>query len=1652
MKTRLTPWLLCLTILLFLTHTGNAQKQRLIHFWDFNQTLPAGGGGAKGATAGDTLGNSAHPLIAAYSTEATPGHVLYVRPLGITPIILANAAKSSIKGDDSIGGKDSIIDNGSPGAFYYDYSSYYYPYFKTADTVGAAGNLFIRTRNPVDLTGADSANGFPFKNGAAYFYIYASTVGYKNVNFDYAVSASSASCALYSIFQYSTDGGITWKPLVAGMDTFNTGGRMHPDTMQMINPTTAASKWYPCHIGFALDTLVNNNPNFVIRWHNTGNQLKKNGSGYVAAVQSGNNRFDNFTIIGDTNSSALNVAITGLTNITPCFGDSNGTATASALGGVQPYTWSWSSNALEVLGGNSASLVTDSASGLYAGTYTVTVTDNDFNSATATVTISQPTPVIASISSFSNVLCNGGNSGSITAAVTGGTKPYTYVWSNGTTTTTATSSIITNTLSGLTAGTYTCTVSDKYGCSNTATVQTLTEPTAFSSTTASTQVTCTVGGTASVTVSGGTPGYTYLWTSGATTDTATGLGTGTYTVTVTDANSCTYNTSVTVTTSGAVITPSIGSEVSCSGGNNGSASVSVTGGVSPYTYSWSPSSSTATIISTTTSASSLTSGTYKVTVTDNAGCVTSIDINITQPTLLTDTIENVGPSVLIHYWDFNSSPSGDSLGNSVNPLPANYTSIPSGNPHIVYTKPVGTGEPANNFGVDNGTPGTGLYAYASFTGNDTTGSGKANYFIRARNPVIDSAGVEPKIWQHGKSAQFIWYIPSTGYHNVTLEWALTASSSSGAALNIMSYSTDGGITWKRLTNAMDNFTNPSTSTQTGDTLYVLNAITDVSGWVPVNVDLSADPATNNNPNLEFRIEFGGQTALNLSGNDRYDNVSVSGEEYSHVSCHNGSDGAANGVVSGGTAPYTYSWSDGETTSSVSNLAAGTTTLTVTDANGCTAIATTTVINPPALTDTVIVTNNCNNGDTAKASITVIGGTGPYTYSWSPSGATTQSIGSLSPGAYTGTVTDAHGCTASASVTITNPSQLTSAIGSKNVNCHGDNSGMAWEIAGGGTSPYLYKWKGEPNLDTIGNLSAGTYTIKLVDAQGCAVFDTVKITQPATKLLDSANSTNILCFGNTTGSATSFAYGGTAPYVYSWSNGATTSVINAVSAGTYTVMVSDLNSCADTTMVTITQPASALNATVNGTNVACFGNTNGTVNVTVTGGVGTYTYLWSNGATTSSQSSLSGATYSVTITDANGCTSSSNYTVTQPASALRDSIVASSIVNVLCNGGNTGAATVGVKGGTSPYAYAWSPAGGTIAAAINLSVGSYSVIITDNNGCLDSAKVSLTQPSKLRDSLITASIVEVSCNGGNNGAVTVGVKDGTPGYSYAWSPNVSTSVSATGLSAGTYGIIVTDANGCSGTAQFITITQPAMLRDSTIAASIAEVSCNGGSNGAVSIGVAGGTTPYTYVWTPNISTTSSASGLSAGTYSVSISDNNGCTGTAQSITITQPTAIRDSIVSTQCSPSDSASGSATVGVKGGTSPYTYSWSPSGGTGATGTALAPGTYTVTITDNNTCTVQLTTMVSVCATGINPITVAGNKITIYPNPNNGEFAISGLVKGSTLELYNDIGSLIKTISVNAETMPLDITGMANGVYLVRIISENGITVMQQRILKTK
>ncbi|MFN8713874.1 MAG: SBBP repeat-containing protein [Bacteroidota bacterium] len=639
------------------------------------------------------------------------------------------------------------------------------------------------------------------------------------------------------------------------------------------------------------------------------------------------------------------------------------------------------------------------------------------------------------------------------------------------------------------------------------------------------------------------------------------------------------------------------------------------------------------------------------------------------------------------------------------------------------------------------------------------------------------------------------------------------------------------------------------------------------------------------------------------------------------------------------------------------------------------------------------TNNvCFGGTIGAAEITVTGGTGGNTFDWfpgNPAGDGTASVSGLAAGTYTVVVTDNSTCNAIQTFTITEPPQLITTLTASGIFCFGGTTEVT-VIGIGGTAPY----SGEGTF----NVSAGLQSFTLTDANGCSATTSFTFTEPPA-LVAATSSSAIMCYGDTS-FVTVSATGGVGGYSGTGSF--------QVIAGTYVYTVTDANGCADTSSIIVTQPTE-VSVISTGQDIACTG---GTTVLNITGANGIAPYL-GEGAFT-----VSAGTYTFTITDSDGCIGTLNLTVTEP-----DPLIASAASTpIFCNGG-TASVTVSATGGTPAYSNT---------GTYTQTVGTYSYIVTDTNGCADTTTITLTEPTPL---VVSGSATAILCNGGT-ADITISASGGTPGY-----VNDGTFTQT----AGTYTFYVSDENGCEDSV-IITVTEPAAVL-ATIVTVVDPTTC-GGTDGAIDISVGGGTPGYSYLWNTTANTEDITS-LNAGNYSCSITDTNGCTGSFNvSLADPNPPTVTLAIIADTVCNLDGA-----FVLTGG--------SPAGGTyagpGVTAGSFDPttanagiNTITYTYTDAQTsCSASVTDVIYVDpCTGVAE-NLAENTFSVFPNPNNGIFTLQlNTTEIANVLIYDAVGKLVSAMQVQPNVQQ-QIAIESAGVYLITVVTDDGLRSSQRIVV---
>ncbi len=616
------------------------------------------------------------------------------------------------------------------------------------------------------------------------------------------------------------------------------------------------------------------------------------------------------------------------------------------------------------------------------------------------------------------------------------------------------------------------------------------------------------------------------------------------------------------------------------------------------------------------------------------------------------------------------------------------------------------------------------------------------------------------------------------------------------------------------------------------------------------------------------------------------------------------------------------------------------------------------------------------------------------------------------------------CVSSGCPTITTNASATDA------SCNGVCDGTITASGAGGQAPYTYSWdNGVGGGATHNNLCAGTYTVTVTDDNGCTGVSTVVINEPTGVTLN-ISSTDASCNGVCDGSVSVVGAGGTPPYAYSWTGGlGGGGTHNNVCAGTYTATVTDANGCTAQGQVTVNEP-SALSASASATDASCNGVCDGSVTVSGSGGTPPYAYSWTGGlGGGGTHNNVCAGSYTVTVTDANGCTTQVSVTVNEPAAIFLNAASIDASCNGVCDGSVTALAT----GGTPPFSYSWTGGLGGGGTHNNVCAGSYSVTATDANGCTAQATVTVNEPTGIT---LNMSTVDASCGQADGQACATAV-GGTPPYTYLWDAGAGnqTTACAINLAAGTYSVTVTDANGCTAQA----LATVGNSGGPTVTINTTDASCNGTCDGAATATATGGTPPYTYLWSPGGQTTASISNVCAGSYTVTVTDANGCVVNA-SATISEPAAF--GITGSTTDEMQGGDGAVDITVTGGTTPYSFAWTPGGQTTEDISGLTAGSYTVTVTDANQCVSQPETFIVGTQVGITGLGLEQG-ISIYPNPTEGEFMLEVLtaLSGELQVKVTDVrGRLLHHTTVNvsgAHRQRIDLTHEENGMYFIHVMS---------------
>jgi gliding motility-associated-like protein len=1131
----------------------------------------------------------------------------------------------------------------------------------------------------------------------------------------------------------------------------------------------------------------------------------------------------------------VNIA-TGTTVANTTCNGSNGSVSITVTPSGPTYTYLWSNGA-----------TTQNLTNVPSGSYRVTVTRAGTCTATDVFYVENE-PVLPGLA-FTNTSASCGlSNGSVNlTTLPGGIAPFTYVWSNGQTS---------QDLNNVAAGNYDVTITSNNGCTSTATTTVEDNPVLFGYNGAVTDNFSCITNNGKIVLSLFPSNLGYQWSTGATGTTLNNLAPGEYTVTISAGGTCTAVETYLV--GNIVEYPSIPAAPTAStcGLPNGAVDLTVNGGLAPFTYQWSNDSTTQDL-------SQLMADTFFVTVTSAAGCaaenmviVPNINTAIDIQSNVSDNISCTAPSGFIHLnlapqdTSYNILWSNGLTNDSLQNLSAGtyavtvtlgiaciaadtFTLADLATPPLLSNVATAASCSLSNGAIDltiSSGAGPFLYTWSNTaTTEDLAGLPPGNYSVTvtganacttvsaigvpnndiapnisstptantscvAANGALDiavaPAGNYTFVWSNSMATEDVSNLVA-GNYTVTV----SAGSCVSSATFIVVDGTEAPVVTPDITAAICSANNGNIDLSVSGTASPFdylwsNGLTteDLGSLLPGNYTVTVTAANGCTTSATYNVPNNAST------------FSLAGAAAALTNC-----AANNGAIDLTISPagmFAIEWSNGATTEDVSGLAPGTYTVSVTEMGSCTASATFFVLDErtqplaaPAATPEL-----CGLLD-GGISLAITGGTGPFLYNWD-NGATGQDLVNVAAGIYAVTVTDANGCTTTASATVPANSLLISVNGSAAANTSCTNATGSIDLTVTPAGSYTYSWSNAGNVEDINSLSAGNYTVT-VSAGGTCTSTALFVVDDVTPapLVDEVVAP-AFC-GQATGAIDVTASGSPAPFDYQWSNSSSLEDQTNLLPGNYSVVVTAANGC--TTTLAVTVPEDVVTPVITGTPTdatSCV-VTNGAIDLTVSP-VLPYTFQWSNSGATEDLTGLAAGSYTVTVSAGGSCTSTAMLLVNSSTGVVTLGATAG---NVACFGENTGTASVVVNTGTAPYTYNWSvPVSGNPNVLNGLAAGNYTVTVVDNNGCTSTQTFAIAQPASAL-SLQCAATTPVSEPGFSDGAGAVTIAGGTGPYTVQWdSGNAPNPVPAgtfaiNNLTESTYGVTVTDGQGCPAICNF-----------------------------------------------------------------------------------------------------------------------------------------------------------------------------------------------------------------------------------------------------------
>ena len=1123
-----------------------------------------------------------------------------------------------------------------------------------------------------------------------------------------------------------------------------------------------------------------------------------------------------------------------------------------------------------------------------------------------------------------------------------------------------------------------------------------------------------------ITATGGTGTLQYSIDNGVTfqaSNTFNGLGAATYNIVVEDALGCQVTTTATLNpTAGPSITNVATTNPTCNGGADGSIVITAGGGTPPLQYSI----DNGVTFQASNTFTGLGAATYNIVVEDANNCPTTTTATLVDPPAV--NITNVATT--------DPTCNGGTDGS------------------IVITANGGTG--ALQYSIDNG---------GTFQASNTfNGLGATTYII----VVEDASGC-----QATTTATLTEPIALTIANVATTDPTCNGGTdgsiviTAGGGTGAPQYSIDNGVTFQAsgtfnglgaatyniVVEDANGCQTTTTATLTDPTPVVITNVATTDPSCAGNdgtIDITASGGTgilqysiDNGVTFQASNVFGGLSAatynvvvedangcqttttvtLNNAGAPTITNVAVV-----DPTCNGGTDGSITITATGGTGALQYSIDNGVTfqASNVFNgIGAATYNIVVEDANSCQATTTATLTEPSAVAITNVATTDptCGGGTDGSITITATGGTGALQYSID-NGVTFQASNAftgLGAATYNIVVEDANGCQTTTTATINDPAGVViTNVAATDPTCNAGIDGSIDITATGGTGALQYSIDNGVTFqasNVFNGLNAATYNIVVEDANGCQTTTTATLTDPAAVVITNVTATDPTCAGND-GSIDITATGGTGALQYSIDNGVTfqaSNIFNGLGSATYNIVVEDANGCQTTSTATLNNSAGPGITNIATVDPTCNGGTDGSIDITASGGTAPLQYSIDNGVTFQAGNTFTGlgaAAYVVVVEDALGCQATQTVTLNDPPAI---SIANVATTDPTCNGGVDGTITITASGGIGVLQY--SADNGVTFQASNVFTGlgaaTYNIVVEDANGCQMTTTATVADPAGITITNVAAT--DPTCNGATDGTITITATGGTGALQYSIDNGVTFQASNafTGLGAATYNIVVEDANGCQTTAT-ATLTDPTPVVITNVATVDPTCAAN---NGTIDITASGGTGALQYSIDNGVTFQASNSfvGLGAATYNIVVEDANGCQTTTTATLNTAPVPTITNVATTDAA-CGNPTGSIDITATGGTGALQYSID----NGVTFQAsnvfngLTANTYTIVVEDANGC--QATSTATIANTA-SP-TIDG---TVVTDPtcgnNNGDITITATGGTGALQYSVDNGVTFQT-----------------------------------------